>query len=145
MSKTLEFKNFQVLGVTNFLIKLKLKNLASIGRSRLVKRLTEKLKEQDEDIKQMRGDYFEKDTDGEFVVKNDKLQLIKGKKLEDANKAFEELKNTEAVVEFTEYSKKLKAFYDALVDYPYELDGTDAENYELVLLQLENNFEGEDK
>ncbi|KRL02528.1 hypothetical protein FC81_GL000696 [Liquorilactobacillus capillatus DSM 19910] len=112
----------------------------------MVERLSEKAKEQDKDADEIRGEYFQKDDHGKFVVgKDSKLQLLEGKKLEDVNKAFDELTDSEVIIEFTEYGKKLKALYDALVNYEYELSGSDAENYELVLTQLEKNFEGENK
>ncbi|MCP0886922.1 DUF1617 family protein [Ligilactobacillus sp. WILCCON 0076] len=143
MSKLIEFKNADLVPVGNFLAGLKLKGKASRGRTKLIKLLEDKNKEYNEDREEIRDPYFEHDDKGERVTKDNAYVLKDKTKEKDLNKELIDLANENSKIEFTEYSEKFKALYDGLNNYDYELSNTDAALYDLVLDQLENNFEKE--
>jgi hypothetical protein len=145
MTKTIKLQNADLVLVGNFLGKLKLKGKASRGRTKLIKLLEAKNKEYNEDREETRDPYFEHDDKGERVAKDNVYVLKDPTKGADLNKELTDLAKEKAVVEFTEYSEKFKALYDALNAYPYELADADAVLYDLILDELENNFEKEGK
>ncbi|MCP0885924.1 DUF1617 family protein [Ligilactobacillus sp. WILCCON 0076] len=145
MSKLIEFKNADLVPVGNFLAQAKLKGKASRGRTKLIKLLEDKNKEYNEDREEIRDPYFAKDDEGKSIVKDDKYVLKDETKADDLNKELIDLANENSKIEFTEYSEKFKALYEALNNYDYELSNADAVLYDLVLDQLENNFEKEGK
>ena len=81
------------------------------------------------------GNNVEGDTPGSVV-------LIK-EKTGEANAAIKEIDEESAVIEFTEYSEKMKALYDDIADYPTEFSNQDAMAYDLLMDQLESAFENE--
>lgn len=129
MTQTLKFKNVELVAVGNLLGALNLKSKASRGRSKLLKLIVAKNEEYAADRKEALEPYFE---DG---------QVIKAKEQEARKVAFE-LENEAAVITITEYVEKLKSLYEAIKDYPYELKNQDATAYDLLMDQLEENFEG---
>lgn len=138
MTKTLEFKNKDMVAVGNFLGTLNLKSKASRGRSKLVKLLMVKIDEYNDDRKEALDPYFK---DGELLKDKDGKNLPENE--EKAKKIVEEMESETAVIEFTEYSEKLKALYDAIIDYPSEFNGIDGMAYDLLMDQLESAFENE--
>lgn len=140
MTKTLEFKNKDMVAVGNFLGTLNLKSKASRGRSKLVKLLMVKIGEYNDDRKEALDPYFK---DGELLKDKDGKNLPENE--EKAKKIVEEMESETAVIEFTEYSEKLKALYDAIIDYPSEFNGIDGMAYDLLMDQLESAFENETK
>lgn len=138
MTKTLEFKNKDMVAVGNFLGTLNLKSKASRGRSKLVKLLMVKIGEYNDDRKEALDPYFK---DGELLKDKDGKNLPENE--EKAKKIVEEMESETAVIEFTEYSEKLKALYEAIVDYPGEFNGVDGMAYDLLMDQLEMVFETE--
>lgn len=138
MTKTLEFKNKDMVAVGNFLGTLNLKSKASRGRSKLVKLLMVKIDEYNDDRKEALDPYFK---DGELLKDKDGKNLPENE--ENAKKIVEEMESETAVIEFTEYSEKLKALYEAIVDYPGEFNGVDGMAYDLLMDQLEMVFETE--
>lgn len=145
MTKTIKLQNADLVPVGNFLGKLKLKGKASRGRTKLIKLLGAKNKEYNEDREEIRDPYFEHDDKGERVIKDNAYVLKDSTKGADLNKELVALAKEEAVVEFTEYSEKFQALYDALNAYSYELADADATLYDLLMDELENNFEKEGK
>ncbi|MCP9358500.1 DUF1617 family protein [Liquorilactobacillus satsumensis] len=145
MTKTLEFRNGEVVAVGNFLAGLKLKNKASRGRTKLIKLLDKKNKEFSEDRDEIRDPYFVKDESGKAVVKDNQYELKNKDKVGELNNKLNELAEEKAVIEFTEYNEKIKALYDALSNYTEDLSNSDAILYDLVMDQLENNFAKEGK
>lgn len=143
MTKTIKLQNADLVPVGNFLGKLKLKGKASRGRTKLIKLLEAKNKEYNEDREEIRDPYFEHDDKGERVTKDNAYVLKDSTKGADLNKELTDLAKEDAVIEFTEYSEKFQALYEALNAYPYELADADAALYDLVLDELENNFEKE--
>lgn len=138
MTKTLAFKNKDMVAVGNFLGTLNLKSKASRGRSKLVKLLMVKIDEYNDDRKEALDPYFK---DGELLKDKDGKNLPENE--ENAKKIVEEMESETAVIEFTEYSEKLKALYEAIIDYPSEFNGVDGMAYDLLMDQLEMVFETE--
>ena len=140
MTKTLTFKNSELVGIGNLLVGLNLKNKASRGRSKLVKLLVSKNDEYSGDRKEALDPYF----------KDGKLLEDKDGNVDEDNKAKAgtvalEIENELAVIEFTEYSEKMKALFDALTDYPSDFSNQDAIIYDLIMDQFEAAFENNEK
>lgn len=143
MTKTIKLQNADLVPVGNFLGKLKLKKKASRGRTKLIKLLEAKNKEYNEDREEVRDPYFEHNEKGDRVTKDNAYVLKDSTKGADLNKELVDLAKEDAVIEFTEYSDKFRALYDALNSYEYELADSDASLYDLLMDELENNFKKE--
>ena len=138
MTKTLTFKNAELAPVGNFLGGLSLKNKASRGRTKLIKFISTKNDEYNEDRKEALEPFFK---DGELLKDADgNVDQVNNAK---AAKVAAEIEAEPAVIEFTEYSDKMKALYEAISDYSGELSDTDATIYDLLMDQLETAFENE--
>ncbi|MGM9901072.1 MAG: DUF1617 family protein [Latilactobacillus sakei] len=144
MTKTLTFKNSELAAIGNFLGTLSLKNKASRGRTKLIKLISAKNDEYNEDRKETLEPFIKKDEAGNNVEGDTpgSVVLIEEKR-DEANTAIKEIDEESAVIEFTEYSEKMKALYDAIVDYPTEFSNQDAAAYDLLMDQLESAFENE--
>ena len=144
MTKTLTFKNSELAAIGNFLGTLSLKNKASRGRTKLIKLISAKNDEYIEERKDALEPFIKKDGAGNNVEGNTpgSVVLIEEKQ-DEANAAINEINNESAVIEFTEYNEKMKALYDAIVDYPTEFSNQDAAAYDLLMDQLESAFENE--
>lgn len=144
MTKTLTFKNAELVAIGNFLGTLSLKNKASRGRTKLIKLISTKNDEYNEDRKEALEPFIKKDEAGKDVEGSTpgSVVLIEEKQ-DEANTAIKEIDEESAVIEFTEYSEKMKALYDAIVDYPSEFSNQDAAAYDLLMDQLETAFENE--
>lgn len=144
MTKTLTFKNSELSVVGNFLGTLSLKNKASRGRTKLIKLISAKNDEYNDDRKEVLEPFIMKDEQGN-EVEGDKPGLVRiiEEKQDEAAAAINDIDDESAVIEFTEYSEKMKALYDAIADYPTEFSDTDAAIYDLVMDQLETVFESE--
>lgn len=144
MTKTLAFKNEELAAIGNFLGTLSLKNKASRGRTKLIKLVSAKNDEYIEERKDVLEPFIKKDEAGNNVEGDTpgSVVLIEEKQ-DEANAAINEIDNESAVIEFTEYSEKMKALYDAIVDYPTEFSNQDAAAYDLLMDQLESVFENE--
>lgn len=144
MTKTLTFKNSELSVVGNFLGTLSLKNKASRGRTKLIKLISAKNDEYNEERKDALEPFIMKDEQGN-EVEGDKPGLVRiiEEKQDEAAAAINDIDDESAVIEFTEYSEKMKALYDAIADYPTEFSDTDAAIYDLLMDQLEAVFENE--
>ena len=144
MSKTLTFKNEELVATGNFLATLSLKNKASRGRTKLIKLISAKNDEYNEDRKETLEPFIKKDEAGNNVEGDTpgSVVLIEEKR-DEANAAIKEIDEESAVIDFTEYSEKMKSLYDVIVDYPTEFSDTDAAIYDLLMDQLETAFENE--
>lgn len=145
MSKTsvqLRFKNGELANVYQALQGYKLKGRASLGRTWLGKRLIDADKQFNEDRNATQKIYFKTDDDGEFVYQADKKTLIlkDDYTMDEAQSNFDELVNEEITIDVSQYSERMKALYQALADYPYELDGMNAELYALVFDELDKAY-----
>ena len=145
MSKTsvqLGFKNGELVSICQALQGYKLKGRASLGRTWLGKRLADADKQFEEDRTATQKVYFKTDDDGEFVYQADKKTLIlkDDYTMAEAQSNFDELINEVITIDVSQYSERIKALYQALADYPYELDGQTAELYALVFDQLDKAY-----
>lgn len=142
MTKTLTFKNEELSAIGNFLGTLSLKNKASRGRTKLIKLISAKNDEYIEERKETLEPFIKKDEAGNSVEGDTpgSVVLIEEKQNE-ANMAIKEIDEESSVIEFTEYNEKMKALYDAIVDYPTEFSNQDAAAYDLLMDQLEAVFE----
>ncbi|MFT9098521.1 DUF1617 family protein [Liquorilactobacillus sp.] len=145
MTKLIEFKNGELVAVGNFLAQAKLKGKASRGRTKLIKLIEEKNKEYNEERDTVRDPYFQVDDKGEKIVKDNKYVLKDTSKGKDLDKELADLAEETVGIEFTEYSEKFKALYDALNNYDYELSDANAVIYDLILDKFEKSFEKEGK
>lgn len=144
MTKTLTFKNEELAAIGNFLGTLSLKNKASRGRTKLIKLISTKNDEYNEERKEALEPFIKKDEAGNDVEGDTPGSVILvEEKQDEANTAINEIDEESAVIEFTEYSEKMKALYDAIADYPTEFSDTDAAIYDLLMDQLETAFENE--
>lgn len=144
MTKTLAFKNEELAAIGNFLGTLSLKNKASRGRTKLIKLISAKNDEYIEERKDALEPFIKKDEAGNSVEGDTpgSVVLIEEKQ-DEATAAIREIDEESAVIEFTEYSEKMKALYDAIVDYSSEFSNQDAMAYDLLMDQLESAFENE--
>lgn len=145
MSKLIEFKNGELVAVGNFLAQAKLKGKASRGRTKLIKLIEDKNKEYNEERDTVRDPYFQVDEKGEKIIKDNKYVLKDESKGKELDKELADLAEETVGIEFTEYNEKIKALYDALDNYNYELSNADAVIYDLLLDKLEENYEKGDK
>lgn len=144
MSKTsvqLGFKNGELVNVYQALQGYKLKGRASLGRTWLGKRLADANKQFNEDRTATQKVYFKTD-DGEFVYQADKKTLIlkDDYTMAEAQSNFDQLVNEEITIDVSQYSARIKALYQALADYPYELEGMTAEVYAVLFDELDKAF-----
>ncbi|MFT9003804.1 MAG: DUF1617 family protein [Liquorilactobacillus hordei] len=145
MAKLIEFENGELVAVGNFLAQSKLKGKASRGRTKLIKLIEEKNKEYNEERDTVRDPYFQVDDNGEKIVKDNKYVLKDTSKGKDLDKELADLAKETVGIEFTEYNEKIKALYDDLNNYNYELSDADAVIYDLILDKFEENYEKEGK
>lgn len=144
MTKTLTFKNEELAAIGNFLGTLSLKNKASRGRTKLIKLISAKNDEYIEDRKETLESFIKKDEAGNNVEGDTPGSVVlMEEKQDEATSAIKEIDNESAVIEFTEYNEKMKALYDAIVDYPTEFSNQDAAAYDLLMDQFEAAFESE--
>lgn len=144
MTKTLTFKNEELAAIGNFLGTLSLKNKASRGRTKLIKLISAKNDEYIEERKDALEPFIKKDEAGNNVEgDNPGSVVLIEEKQDEATSTIKEIDNESAVIEFTEYNEKMKALYDAIVDYPTEFSNQDAAAYDLLMDQLESVFENE--
>ncbi|MCZ9310600.1 DUF1617 family protein [Weissella koreensis] len=136
MTQTLTFKNMELVPVANFLNELNLKNKASRGRTKLIKLLAAKNDEYNDDRKEVSDPYFK---DGE-VLKGADGNVDKENEAK-AIKVLNEIEQETSIIDFTEYSDKLKALYESIIDYPNEFSDSNAIIYDLLMDQFESVFE----
>ena len=150
MSKTsveLGFTNGQLVELYNSLKNFKLKGKASLGRTWLQKRLADANKQFDEDRTDVQKVYFQVNDDGEFVYQADHKSLVlkEDYTMKEAQDNFNELVNERVTIDVSQYSERMKALYNALSDYPYELEGETADIYALLFDELDSAFGKGDK
>ena len=62
-----------------------------------------------------------------------------------ARKVLNEIEQETSIIDFTEYSDKLKVLYESIIDYPNDFSDTDAVIYDLLMDQFELVFEDNEK
>lgn len=140
--KTIKMKNLDVVPVFKFLGDLELVGQASRGRTKFNSRLEEKNKEFNEDLTEIRKDYFETDEGGELKTDGDKFIFLEN--VDDNDKKVLEhrlldLQNEEAEISFAEYSTKYEALFKALDKWEEPLKGQEAYAYDLLMTGYEEN------
>lgn len=146
MSKTMEFKNVELVTIANTLGEFKLKGKASLGRTRLISKLADKNEEYNDDRIEIQKRYFQVDEKGNLKTdENKKLIFKEGADVEQGNKEMLDLGKEMAVLDFTEYSTKMTALLKGLEDYEYELSGKEATVFATVYDQLEKYFGTEEE
>ena len=140
--EVLTFKNGQLVSIGNTMAEFKLKGRASLGRTWLINRLEDLNKQFNADQLATQKNFFKTDEDGEFVYKEDKKTLIlkDGYSMEEAQKEFDQLVEEPVSIEISSYSARMKALFNALEDYPYELEGQTALVYALVFEQFDKAY-----
>lgn len=137
-------KNIDVIPVFNFLGDLELVGQASRGRTKFNSRLEEKNKEFNDDLTEIRRDYFETDEGGNLKAEDDKLIFLDNVTDEDKKvleERIEDLQNEEVEVSFTEYSTKYEALFKKLDKWEEPLKGQEAYAYDLLMTAYEENEE----
>lgn len=144
--KTIKLKNNLMVAVFTLLKEAKLKNQASRGRNKFLKRLEEKNKEFNDELTEIRKDFFQvndegtlKAEDGKFVFKPEVEEHPEMK--EDLNNRVKELENEEFEISFAEYSTKYEALFEALEHLDEELSGDKALAYDELMDAYENTEE----
>lgn len=140
--EVLTFKNGQLVSIGNTMAEFKLKGRASLGRTWLINRLEDLNKQFNADQLATQKNFFKTDENGEFVYKEDKKTLIlkDGYTMEEAQKEFDQLVEEPVSIEISSYSARMKALFNALEDYPYELEGQTALVYALVFEQFDKAY-----
>ena len=124
----LEMLNGSLQSIAEYLPKLKLNGRENRARQKLLLKVTDKFKEFYSDIQEVKSEHPD-DT-------------------EKQNEAFAELSSEKAVLDMTEYEKLMPVLYDAMLDYPHEIDTereygkpTDASIHDYVIDVLEEVIE----
>lgn len=137
-------KNGLIVPLFQFLQKVSLKNKASRGRNKFLKRLQEKSKEFDEALNDIKKEYFEVNDNGELVADEDgTLTFLEGADKDELNEKVKELEEETFEIHFGEHSSKFNAMFDALDDLDQELSGQEAHVYNELMDAYENNEEEE--
>lgn len=142
--KILKVENQAIPRWVQFLEKTKLKPKASRGSRQLIKRLIEKHEEYQNDLYEIRENYFLIDEDGNFK-EEEGLLLYRGditdeQKQESVDRTNELLKE-KAEVSFVEHSTKYEALFKALDGLDIPLSGEDALAYDELMTAYEENEE----
>ena len=127
----IEILNGSLQSIAEYLPKLKLKGRENRARQKLLFKVTDKFKEFYSDIQEVKSEHPD-DT-------------------EKQNEAFTELSSEKAVLDMTEYEKLMPVLYDAMLDYPHEIDTereygkpTDASVHDYLIDVLEEVIESND-
>lgn len=141
--KSIKLKNNLMVPVFTLLKEAKLKNLASRGRNKFLKRLEEKNKEFNEELTEIRKEFFQVDEegklkaeDGQFIFKKEVDEHPELK--DDLNKRMKELGEEAFEISFAEYSTKYEALFEALEHLDEELSGDKALAYDELMDAYEN-------
>src|SRR5699024_75629 len=98
----LEFINGSIQSVVEYLPKLQLKGRENRARQKLLKKATEKFQEFYSDIQESKSEHPDD--------------------IEKQNAELDTLLKEEITLDMTEYAHLMPALYDALLDYPHEID-----------------------
>lgn len=144
--KSIKLKNNLMVAVFTLLKEAKLKNQASRGRNKFLKRLEEKNKEFNDELTEIRKDFFQVDEkgdlkveDGQFIFKEEVDEHPEMK--EDLDKRVKELQEETFEISFAEYSTKYEALFEALEHLDEELSGDKALAYDELMDAYENTEE----
>lgn len=133
----MKIKNQHLVLTINFLQNMKLKAAESRSRSKLVKLLSEKLKELQTDEKALLEEYAVKDEDGKAVMIDENQYDIAKENEPEFGKEHVVLLNEEVTITTTDYAEYVENVKKSLEAYDEELSGTDADVYDLLMNELE--------
>lgn len=124
----LKFINGSIQAVVEYLPKLQLKGRENRARQKLLKKASEKFQEFYSDVQELKSEHPDDDQ-----KQNEELQTL--------------LKE-EIVLDMTEYTNLMHPLYDALLDYPHEIDTvrtegkpSDSAIHDYLIDVLEDGFE----
>lgn len=144
--KTLEIKNSQLVNIINLIGNFEFKkSKAKRGKAKLVKSLSEKYEEFQNDLNDIQKEYYETTEDGE-VHKDEEGQvsLKEGADTEKLNEEVQELLDEKVVVNLVEHETKIKALYEALDNDEFSEKGeTNDFAFDLLMDKLEEIFKEE--
>lgn len=127
----------------------KLKNQASRGRNKFLKRLEEKHKEFNDELTEIRKDYFQVDEEGNLKSENGtfifKEEVADAESKAEMNDRLKALEDEEFEVSFAEHSTKYEALFSALAHLDEELSGDKAVAYDELMDAYEANNTEEEK
>ena len=98
----LQFINGSVQSIVEYLPKLQLKGRENRARQKLLKKSTEKFQEFYSDVQEIKSEHPDDE--------------------QKQNKELDTLLKEEITLDMTEYAHLMPALYDALLDYPHEID-----------------------
>lgn len=136
----LSLKNKELAPIINFLSAVELSPKASRCRSKLVKKLLEKHTELKEDLEDIIEKYGQRDDKGEIIrLENGNVDFSEDTK-EEGIKEQEELFDEEISINLDEIKKKVKFLVTNLDQLDAKLSGYDAEIYDMLMDQLEEEI-----
>jgi seryl-tRNA synthetase len=130
--------------LVEFLQKPELKNKVARLRNKLVKKLTEIVKETDEERIELCKEHSDKDENGEAIVNDGRYQV---KDLEALNADLQELYAEEVAIEVGEYSNNFEPLFEHLEsdEFDYLLSGKDDACYNRLLDIWEDAMEDKEE
>lgn len=137
----IEIENQYLSSAYNFLYGLSLKGKLSRGRSKFLKLIFKKVKEFEEDQKEILHRYSDKDENGEAKKTEDGRFDINEENNILANKELNELMNEKVAIEYGEYVNNIQPLEEFLNEYDGELSGQDAAAFDAILDAFENKEE----
>lgn len=124
----LEITNGSLMAIMEYLPKLRLQGRVNRGRQKLLNKVAEKFKEYYSDFNEIKSEH-----------PDDK---------EKQNELFTELNKEKSVLDMTEYESFMPQLYNAMLDYPHEIDTysepgkpSDALVHDLIIDVLEEALE----
>ena len=124
----LEITNGSLMAIMEYLPKLRLQGRVNRGRQKLLNKVAEKFKEYYSDFNEIKSEH-----------PDDK---------EKQNELFTELNKEKSVLDMTEYESFIPQLYNAMLDYPHEIDTysepgkpSDALVHDLIIDVLEEALE----
>ncbi|MDQ7160091.1 DUF1617 family protein [Lactococcus lactis] len=136
----LSLKNKELAPIINFLSAVELSPKASRCRSKLVKKLLEKHTELKDDLEEIIEKFGKRDDNGEIIrLENGNVEFSEDTK-EEGVKEQEELFDEEISINLDEIKKKVKFLVTNLDQLDTKLSGYDAEIYDMLMDQLEEEI-----
>lgn len=134
MRLEIEYRN--VVDVINLIDKLKLKGIQSIHRTRLSRKLQERLEGIAEEQLEIQKQYFDVDKDGNPIV-----DMEKCKNTDEYVKTMSDFVSEKVVIEDSESQTMLKSLKESLENSDIEWSSKEAYTFEYLYTQLESSNE----
>ena len=137
----IKIENKELPKVLGFLERLTAKGKYSLARSRMVNLLKKKYQEYLDEQKQIVENFADKDENGEPITKEDGTFQLSKIANKEANKELASLSEELAIIEYGEYSSRLKDLEEFLNGYEEDLTGDDAQGFFDLVDAFENKEE----